>query len=186
MTLGGNPYPGIAPERLFNLLKTGYRMERPENCSEEMWALICRSAASPLGAITPSTSFRQSQKWRLFFLLLRYNLMLRCWKQESEKRQTFTDISKELEKMMVKSRVWQSYTIQWYKLFVFFNGKAGSINQPLSKTIATTLGFAAAPKQYISSGWLCVLLVLLFEDTNTHEAWRCCFCSMICLSYQRL
>ncbi|XP_076025463.1 proto-oncogene tyrosine-protein kinase receptor Ret [Genypterus blacodes] len=69
VTLGGNPYPGIAPERLFNLLKTGYRMERPENCSEEM-----------------------------------YNLMLRCWKQEAEKRPTFSDISKELEKMMVKSR----------------------------------------------------------------------------------
>ncbi|KAG5266966.1 hypothetical protein AALO_G00238290 [Alosa alosa] len=69
MTLGGNPYPGIAPERLFNLLKTGYRMEKPENCSEEM-----------------------------------YNLMLRCWKQESDKRPTFSEISKELEKMMVKSR----------------------------------------------------------------------------------
>ncbi|XP_078499070.1 proto-oncogene tyrosine-protein kinase receptor Ret [Lissotriton helveticus] len=69
VTLGGNPYPGIAPERLFNLLKTGYRMERPENCSEEM-----------------------------------YNLMLRCWKQEPEKRSTFAEISKELEKMMVKSR----------------------------------------------------------------------------------
>ncbi|XP_054654100.1 proto-oncogene tyrosine-protein kinase receptor Ret isoform X1 [Dunckerocampus dactyliophorus] len=69
VTLGGNPYPGIAPERLFNLLKTGYRMERPENCSEEM-----------------------------------YNLMVRCWKQESDKRPTFSDISKELEKMMVKSR----------------------------------------------------------------------------------
>uniref|UniRef100_A0A665THQ1 Proto-oncogene tyrosine-protein kinase receptor Ret n=1 Tax=Echeneis naucrates TaxID=173247 RepID=A0A665THQ1_ECHNA len=69
VTLGGNPYPGIAPERLFNLLKTGYRMERPENCSEEM-----------------------------------YNLMLRCWKQEPDKRPTFSDISKELEKMMVKSR----------------------------------------------------------------------------------
>uniref|UniRef100_A0A8C6SDP3 receptor protein-tyrosine kinase n=1 Tax=Neogobius melanostomus TaxID=47308 RepID=A0A8C6SDP3_9GOBI len=69
VTLGGNPYPGIAPERLFNLLKTGYRMERPENCSEEM-----------------------------------YSLMLRCWKQEADKRPTFSDISKELEKMMVKSR----------------------------------------------------------------------------------
>ncbi|XP_069001266.1 proto-oncogene tyrosine-protein kinase receptor Ret [Embiotoca jacksoni] len=69
VTLGGNPYPGIAPERLFNLLKTGYRMERPENCTEEM-----------------------------------YNLMLRCWKQEADKRPTFSDISKELEKMMVKSR----------------------------------------------------------------------------------
>ncbi|KAM7171244.1 proto-oncogene tyrosine-protein kinase receptor Ret isoform 1-T1 [Macrochelys suwanniensis] len=69
VTLGGNPYPGIAPERLFNLLKTGYRMVRPENCSEEM-----------------------------------YDLMLRCWKQEPDKRPTFADISKELEKMMVKSR----------------------------------------------------------------------------------
>uniref|UniRef100_A0A803STA9 receptor protein-tyrosine kinase n=1 Tax=Anolis carolinensis TaxID=28377 RepID=A0A803STA9_ANOCA len=69
VTLGGNPYPGIAPERLFNLLKTGYRMEKPENCSEEM-----------------------------------YNLMLRCWKQEPDKRPTFAEISKELEKMMVKSR----------------------------------------------------------------------------------
>nr|XP_020657948.1 proto-oncogene tyrosine-protein kinase receptor Ret isoform X2 [Pogona vitticeps] len=69
VTLGGNPYPGIAPERLFNLLKTGYRMEKPENCSEEM-----------------------------------YNVMLRCWKQEPDKRPTFAEISKELEKMMVKSR----------------------------------------------------------------------------------
>ncbi|XP_044155976.1 proto-oncogene tyrosine-protein kinase receptor Ret [Bufo gargarizans] len=69
VTLGGNPYPGIAPERLFNLLKTGYRMEKPENCSDEM-----------------------------------YNLMLKCWKQEQDKRPTFGEISKELEKMMVKSR----------------------------------------------------------------------------------
>lgn len=35
----------------------------------------------------------------------RYSLMLRCWKQEADKRPTFTEISKELEKMMVKSRV---------------------------------------------------------------------------------
>uniref|UniRef100_A0A8C5KRS7 Proto-oncogene tyrosine-protein kinase receptor Ret n=1 Tax=Jaculus jaculus TaxID=51337 RepID=A0A8C5KRS7_JACJA len=69
VTLGGNPYPGIPPERLFNLLKTGHRMERPDNCSEEM-----------------------------------YGLMLQCWKQEPDKRPVFADISKDLEKMMVKSR----------------------------------------------------------------------------------
>ncbi|KAM9651156.1 proto-oncogene tyrosine-protein kinase receptor Ret isoform 7-T7 [Trichechus inunguis] len=69
VTLGGNPYPGIPPERLFNLLKTGYRMERPDNCSEEM-----------------------------------YSLMLQCWKQEPDKRPVFADISKDLERMMVKSR----------------------------------------------------------------------------------
>ncbi|XP_036893677.1 proto-oncogene tyrosine-protein kinase receptor Ret isoform X3 [Sturnira hondurensis] len=69
VTLGGNPYPGIPPERLFNLLKTGYRMERPDNCNEEM-----------------------------------YSLMLQCWKQEPDKRPVFADISKDLEKMMVKRR----------------------------------------------------------------------------------
>ncbi|KAM9051694.1 proto-oncogene tyrosine-protein kinase receptor Ret isoform 3-T3 [Megaptera novaeangliae] len=69
VTLGGNPYPGIPPERLFNLLKTGYRMERPDNCSEEM-----------------------------------YSLMLQCWKEEPDKRPVFADISKDLDKMMVKSR----------------------------------------------------------------------------------
>ncbi len=31
--------------------------------------------------------------------------MLRCWKQEPDKRPIFSDISKELEKLMVKSRV---------------------------------------------------------------------------------
>lgn len=40
----------------------------------------------------------------------RYNLMLRCWKQESNKRPIFIDISKELEKMMVKNRVGSSKT----------------------------------------------------------------------------
>ena len=35
----------------------------------------------------------------------RYNLMLQCWKQEPDKRPVFADISKDLDKMMVKSRV---------------------------------------------------------------------------------
>uniref|UniRef100_A0A2K5E847 Protein kinase domain-containing protein n=1 Tax=Aotus nancymaae TaxID=37293 RepID=A0A2K5E847_AOTNA len=34
----------------------------------------------------------------------RYRLMLQCWKQEPDKRPVFADISKDLEKMMVKSR----------------------------------------------------------------------------------
>lgn len=40
ITLGANPYPGIPPERLFSLLKTGYRMDRPENCSDEIYAIM--------------------------------------------------------------------------------------------------------------------------------------------------
>lgn len=38
-------------------------------------------------------------------LSTRYSLMLQCWKQEPDKRPVFADISKDLEKMMVKRRV---------------------------------------------------------------------------------
>ncbi|KAK6187913.1 hypothetical protein SNE40_005834 [Patella caerulea] len=40
VTLGANPYPGIPPERLFNLLKTGYRMDRPDDCPDELYAIM--------------------------------------------------------------------------------------------------------------------------------------------------
>lgn len=41
-TLGANPYPGVTPERLYRLLKTGYRMEKPDNCSEELYDLMMK------------------------------------------------------------------------------------------------------------------------------------------------
>ncbi|XP_054743342.1 proto-oncogene tyrosine-protein kinase receptor Ret, partial [Anastrepha obliqua] len=40
ITLGASPYPGILPQDLYNLLKTGYRMERPDNCSEEIYSVV--------------------------------------------------------------------------------------------------------------------------------------------------
>ncbi|KAJ8946451.1 hypothetical protein NQ318_014439 [Aromia moschata] len=40
VTLGSTPYPGVATEDLLLLLKGGYRMERPSNCSDEMYVLI--------------------------------------------------------------------------------------------------------------------------------------------------
>ncbi|XP_078368380.1 uncharacterized protein LOC144652235 [Oculina patagonica] len=39
-TMGGNPYPGINNKELYNLLKTGYRMERPETCSDKLYQLM--------------------------------------------------------------------------------------------------------------------------------------------------
>ncbi|PNF20460.1 hypothetical protein B7P43_G07704 [Cryptotermes secundus] len=36
VTLGASPYPGVAVHNLFHLLKAGYRMERPENCSIQL------------------------------------------------------------------------------------------------------------------------------------------------------
>ena len=36
VVLGGNPYPGINNKGLYNLLKTGYRMEKPDTCSDKL------------------------------------------------------------------------------------------------------------------------------------------------------
>lgn len=40
VTLGASPYPGVTPERLFQLLKAGYRMERPPSCSLELYKIM--------------------------------------------------------------------------------------------------------------------------------------------------
>jgi proto-oncogene tyrosine-protein kinase Ret len=40
ITLGATPYPGIPPQNLYHLLRSGYRMERPENCSPEIYTLL--------------------------------------------------------------------------------------------------------------------------------------------------
>lgn len=38
MTLGGTPYPTVpSVEKLFQLLREGHRMEKPSNCSLEMY-----------------------------------------------------------------------------------------------------------------------------------------------------
>ncbi|XP_046377835.1 tyrosine-protein kinase receptor torso-like [Haliotis rufescens] len=40
VTLGGCPYPGIPNKDLFRLLKDGYRMEKPDNCSHEVYQMM--------------------------------------------------------------------------------------------------------------------------------------------------
>ena len=42
MTLGGTPYPSVpSVEKLFQLLRDGHRMEKPPNCSVEMYVFSC-------------------------------------------------------------------------------------------------------------------------------------------------
>ncbi|XP_055685611.1 proto-oncogene tyrosine-protein kinase receptor Ret [Lutzomyia longipalpis] len=40
ITLGASPYPGVPPQNLYHLLKQGYRMEKPKNCSEDIYAIV--------------------------------------------------------------------------------------------------------------------------------------------------
>ncbi|KAJ4434078.1 hypothetical protein ANN_16397 [Periplaneta americana] len=40
VTLGASPYPGVAVHNLFHLLKAGYRMEKPENCSIQLYRVM--------------------------------------------------------------------------------------------------------------------------------------------------
>ncbi|XP_026576240.1 fibroblast growth factor receptor 3 isoform X6 [Pseudonaja textilis] len=39
-TLGGSPYPGIPVEELFKLLKEGHRMDKPANCTPDLYMII--------------------------------------------------------------------------------------------------------------------------------------------------
>ncbi|KAM4636413.1 fibroblast growth factor receptor 2 isoform 2-T2 [Discoglossus pictus] len=39
-TLGGSPYPGIPVEELFKLLKEGHRMDKPSNCTNELYLMM--------------------------------------------------------------------------------------------------------------------------------------------------
>ena len=43
VTLGSSPYPGIQPEKLLNILTMGYRMQKPANCSDELYSLMSQS-----------------------------------------------------------------------------------------------------------------------------------------------
>ncbi|XP_052899045.1 tyrosine-protein kinase receptor torso isoform X2 [Anopheles moucheti] len=39
-TLGGSPYPSISTNKLLRYLESGYRMERPKSCSEQLYDLM--------------------------------------------------------------------------------------------------------------------------------------------------
>ncbi|CAB3994735.1 fibroblast growth factor receptor 2-like isoform X1 [Paramuricea clavata] len=42
-TLGGSPYPGIPVQKLFELLKSGYRMEKPQNCPLQIYEMMLKT-----------------------------------------------------------------------------------------------------------------------------------------------
>ncbi|XP_068709736.1 uncharacterized protein [Montipora foliosa] len=48
ITLGSSPYPGIAGRDIHKLIRNGYRMDKPENCSQQIYQLMMSCwAANP-------------------------------------------------------------------------------------------------------------------------------------------
>uniref|UniRef100_A0A158P6E3 Protein kinase domain-containing protein n=1 Tax=Angiostrongylus cantonensis TaxID=6313 RepID=A0A158P6E3_ANGCA len=41
ITLGGSPYPSVPPEKMLPFLENGGRMERPDNCPENFYEVMC-------------------------------------------------------------------------------------------------------------------------------------------------
>ncbi|XP_022914969.2 tyrosine-protein kinase receptor torso [Onthophagus taurus] len=61
INLGGNPYPGVQTEHLLKLLKSGYRMECPSNCGNEIYDIM-------------SSCWRMSPKDRPTFTEIRHSI----------------------------------------------------------------------------------------------------------------
>lgn len=40
ITMGGTPYPYIAPEDMFSFLESNGRMNKPDNCPDSMYNFI--------------------------------------------------------------------------------------------------------------------------------------------------
>ncbi|XP_036329877.1 proto-oncogene tyrosine-protein kinase receptor Ret-like [Rhagoletis pomonella] len=77
ITLGASPYPGIPPQNLYHLLKTGYRMERPENCSEEIYSIV-RTCWTDDPNSRPSFKYLASQFEKLLGNNVKYIEMESC------------------------------------------------------------------------------------------------------------
>ncbi|XP_020617104.1 tyrosine-protein kinase receptor Tie-1-like [Orbicella faveolata] len=67
LTIGGTPYPTISNHELLGALKSGYRMEKPQMCSDEMYELM-RQCWTENPAERPSFTVIQEQLERMMLL----------------------------------------------------------------------------------------------------------------------
>ncbi|CAH3173609.1 unnamed protein product, partial [Porites lobata] len=81
-TLGGVPYPTLTNSELYRLLGTGYRMERPDMCSDDVATFFTLNGS-------------------IFFPIHdRYELISDCWNEDPYIRPTFFRLIEILEEIM--------------------------------------------------------------------------------------
>lgn len=87
VTMGSTPYPTVPVDCLINYLKSGNRMSKPFNCSQDLY-----DKNQFFNSIELEIRNLQS-----IWLNFSYDLMYSCWHQEPEKRPTFTEILQHLD-----------------------------------------------------------------------------------------
>ena len=118
---GGSPYPRKDGRKIANLLPDLYRMPQPQHVDEKLYK-------SPL--MTRSlTSYKET-----FFKSLtdhlnntRYQIVLKCWKNDPGARPTFTELNNQLKDMKTLHKVRMLSNMK----FSFLEGPTGlgSANQ---------------------------------------------------------
>ena len=89
---GGSPYPRMDGRKIANLLQNGYRMPKPQHVDEETYFLLSNK--------------------EMFFESLtdhlnntRYQIMMKCWKNDPDARPTFTELENQLKDMETLHKV---------------------------------------------------------------------------------
>ncbi|XP_033111176.1 proto-oncogene tyrosine-protein kinase receptor Ret-like [Anneissia japonica] len=102
VTMGATPYPGVTSERLYNILKTGYRMIKPDGCSDEF------TGATPYPGVTSErlynilkTGYRMIKPDGCSDEL--YAIMTKCWSEKPSDRPSFQELCEIFECMLKRN-----------------------------------------------------------------------------------
>lgn len=73
-------------------------MEKPDNCSTEVYALICQHASHEYALLGGPINFIYT------ITSCRYDIMLKCWNEQPQKRPSFTELRSKFDVMLVANK----------------------------------------------------------------------------------
>ena len=95
---GGTPYPRMDGRKVANLLQDGYRMPKPQ-----LWMKTCKFYFSTRSLPSYKETFIKSLTDHLNNT--RYEIMMKCWKNDPHARPTFTKLKNQLKDMETQHKV---------------------------------------------------------------------------------